>query len=315
MGKSMKNILHHGDCLDIMPTLKAGSVDLIVCDPPYGTMKGATFEYWDKSTTAWDDALEPKTLFAMCERVLRFNGTLILFVQEPYTSKLITQAMTCLPFCYRLIWRKEHFGNPLIAKKSPVSYYEDVLVFVKEGDLNSHPQLREYARKIKAFANVDKTSLAKIRGDQRLDHFMRTETFQFAPPTRETYTWLVNTYHLETMPGFLTYDEMLTIRTSLQRVFNLPPNKRHKSNILEYARDKDKYHPTQKPVALLEDLVQAYSNPGDTVLDFTMGSGSTGVACNNTNRHFIGIEKEQKYFDIAMKRCEEHHQQKVTVEV
>ncbi|EHN6578066.1 site-specific DNA-methyltransferase, partial [Salmonella enterica] len=86
------------------------------------------------------------------------------------------------------------------------------------------------------------------------------------------------------------------------RVFNLPPGKRHKPNILKYARDREKYHPTQKPVALLEDIIQTWSNPGDRVLDFTMGSGSTGVACINTGRRFIGIEKERRYFDIATNR-------------
>ena len=75
-----------------------------------------------------------------------------------------------------------------------------------------------------------------------------------------------------------------------------------KSNVFEYAKDSDGYHPTQKPVALLEDLIQTYSNEGDTVLDFTMGSGSTGVACVNTNRNFIGIELDENYFKIAKER-------------
>ena len=84
--------------------------------------------------------------------------------------------------------------------------------------------------------------------------------------------------------------------------FNLWQGGKSKSNVLEYAKDNDGFHPTQKPVALLEDLVQTYSNEGDTVLDFTMGSGSTGVACVNTNRRFIGIELDDKYFEIAKQR-------------
>lgn len=260
---------------------------------------------------AWDIAIEPKTLFAACERVLRFNGKLILFSQEPYTSQLITQAPKCLRFNYRLIWRKDHFGNPMTAKNAPVSYYEDILVLTKKEDIEHLKPLRDYARKIKAFANVNQTRLQKVRKDNRLNHFMTCDSFQFELPTREVYDWLTEAYHLNTMPDFLTYDEMLTIKQNHitpESIFNLPPNKNHKSNILEYARDKHKhaYHPTQKPVALLEDLIQTYSHPGDTVLDFTMGSGSTGVACINTHRHFIGIEKEKKYFDIAKKRCEEH---------
>ncbi|EIW4258921.1 site-specific DNA-methyltransferase, partial [Salmonella enterica] len=115
----MNHTIYHGDCLDVMPTLAPGSVDLIVCDPPYGTMKGANLDTWSAATTQWDDAIDPVALFAACERVLRVNGALVLFAQEPYTSRLITQAHNNLPFSYRLVWEKEHFGNPLTAKKAP----------------------------------------------------------------------------------------------------------------------------------------------------------------------------------------------------
>ncbi|EOF6097429.1 DNA methyltransferase, partial [Salmonella enterica] len=138
----MNHTIHHGDCLDVMPTLAPGSVDLIVCDPPYGTMKGAELDTWDAMTTQWDIAIEPETLFAACERVLRVNGALVLFAQEPYTSSLITQAHNNLPFSYRLVWEKEHFGNPLTAKKAPASYFEDVLVFFKKYETNLRCPLR-----------------------------------------------------------------------------------------------------------------------------------------------------------------------------
>ena len=95
------------------------------------------------------------------------------------------------------------------------------------------------------------------------------------------------------------------IKEETPSVFNIWQGGKSKSNVLEYKKDNDGYHPTQKPVALLEDLIQTYSNEGNTVLDFTMGSGSTGVACVNTNRHFIGIELDEGYFNIAKKRIEE----------
>ncbi|EAA6844791.1 site-specific DNA-methyltransferase, partial [Salmonella enterica subsp. enterica] len=146
-------------------------------------------------------------------------------------------------------------------------------------------------------------------GHRRAVHFLGCDAIQFSLPTRSTYEQLTAAYNLTAMPGFLAHDEMKAIhdnwrnsRNHQPRVFNLPPGKRHKPNILKYARDRERYHPTQKPVALMEDLIQTYSNPGDTVLDFTMGSGSTGVACMNTGRRFIGIEKEQRYFDIAANR-------------
>lgn len=300
----MKYTTHHGDCLDVMPTLEPGSVDLIVCDPPYGTMKGASLDTWDAATTQWDVAIEPEVLFAACERVLRVNGALVLFTQEPYTSRLITQAHGNLPFSYRLVWEKEHFGNPLTAKKAPASYFEDVLVFFKKYELNLNCPMREYSRRLKAFTRATAVQVERRLGHRGADHFLGCDAIQFSLPTRSTYEQLTAAYNLTDMPGFMTYDEMKLP----QRVFNLPPGKRHKPNILKYARDREKYHPTQKPVALLEDLIQTYSNPGDTVLDFTMGSGSTGVACMNTGRRFIGIEKEQCYFDIATARIEKSGQ-------
>ncbi|EEO7207134.1 site-specific DNA-methyltransferase [Salmonella enterica subsp. enterica serovar Rubislaw] len=307
----MNHAIYHGDCLDVMPTLEHGSVDLIVCDPPYGTMKGSGIKCWDESTAAWDIAIEPRALFAACERVLRVNGALVLFAQEPYTSRLITQAHNNLPFSYRLAWEKEHFANCLNVNRAPVSYFEDVLVFSKVERYDpkfDHP-LREYSRRVKAFTGATAEQVKRTLGHMGASHFWGAEGQQFSLPTRSTYEQLTAAYNLTAMPGFLAYDEMKAIhnnwRKSRQltpRVFNLPPGKRHKSNILKYARDREKYHPTQKPVALLEDLIQTWSNPGDLVLDFTMGSGSTGVACINTGRRFIGIEKEQRYFDIAANR-------------
>ncbi|EAX1056349.1 site-specific DNA-methyltransferase [Salmonella enterica] len=304
MGAEMNHTIYHGDCLDVMPTLEHGSVDLIVCDPPYGTIKGANLDTWSAATTQWDDAIDPVALFAACERVLRVNGALVLFAQEPYTSRLITQAYGNLPFSYRLAWEKEHFGNPLQAKNAPVSYFEDVLVFFKKYEPNLNHPMREYSRRVKAFTRATAVQVERKLGHRGADHFLGCDAVQFSLPTRSTYEQLTTAYNLTAMPGFLAYDEMKLP----QRVFNLPPGKRHKPNILKYARDREKYHPTQKPVALLEDLIQTYSNPGDTVLDFTMGSGSTGVACVNTGRRFIGIEKEQKYFDIAAARIEKSGQ-------
>jgi len=119
------------------------------------------------------------------------------------------------------------------------------------------------------------------------------------------------------MQGFKSFDEIKQINTTYRKtllremneqypsIFNLWQGNKYKSNILKYKKDYSGLHPTQKPVLLLEDLIKTYSNEGDTVLDFTMGSGSTGVACKNTNRNFIGIELDETYFNIAKKRIEE----------
>src|SRR5690625_3466636 len=107
------------------------------------------------------------------------------------------------------------------------------------------------------------------------------------------------------MDGFIPYEELREIDRSFDAVFNLPPGAKYKSNILKYKKDYDGYHPTQKPVALLEDLIKTFSNEGDTVVDLTMGSGSTGAACKNTGRNFIGIELDEEYFKIATERINE----------
>lgn len=129
----MKLNLIKGDCLEKMDELinEGVRVDLILCDPPYGNMKGAGLDGWKNSTTEWDTAIEPKEIFIRADKLLRENGILILFSQEPYTSQLRTQTITNLPFCYPMIWKKDHFANALISKKAPVSYFEDTMYFVR----------------------------------------------------------------------------------------------------------------------------------------------------------------------------------------
>ena len=134
-------------------------------------------------------------------------------------------------------------------------------------------------------------------------HYFTSGT-QFSLPTRENYE------KLQTAGCFTrNWDELKQVdeqfNERFRSVFNLWQGGRQKSNVLEYPKDSGGYHPTQKPVLLLEDLIKTYSNEGNTVLDFTMGSGSTGVACVNTNRKFIGIELDGGYFNIAKKRIEE----------
>lgn len=302
----MSCLLYSGDCLDIMPKIPAGSVDLVLCDPPYGTIKGMKLDTWDSGTTAWDNALSPEEIFTRCERVLRMNGTAVLFAQEPYTSKLITSAHGNLPFSYRMVWKKEHFANPLCAAKAPVSLSEDVLVFSKKYDSEKTHPLREYSRRVLEFIGLTSCkAINTILGHRRAEHFFQYDTLQFGVCTRDTYGELISRFGIDRMAGFLSYDGMVAIHRQFSgRVFNLPPGQKYKSNILEYSRERERYHPTQKPVALLEDLIQTYSNPGDMVLDFTMGSGSTGVACIRTGRQFTGIEKDDQYFAVAKKRLE-----------
>ena len=303
--------LWHGDCLELMKNVPDGSVDLVLTDPPYGTMKGAALDGWKNQTTEWDTAIDPVKIFEQISRVLRQNGKAVLFSQEPYTSRLITSAIPSLPFAYRAMWYKNVHANALLAKSAMVSRYEDICIFTKPHDAECTNELRGYFKRVLEFigAKSCKEINAKL-GHRKAEHCFYVTgkgkgSTQFSLCTEQTYNEIISVFGIDKMNGFLPYSELARLNEKYTSTFNLWQGGKSKSNVLEYKKDNDGYHPTQKPVALLEDLIQTYSNEGNTVLDFTMGSGSTGVACVNTNRRFIGIELDDGYFEIAKKRIEE----------
>lgn len=294
--------LYKGNCLAEHERIESGSVDLILTDLPYGTMAGAGLDGWAGTKTDWDVALEPAEIFNVANRILRRNGKLVLFSQEPYTSRLITEAIPNLSFGYRMIWEKDHFANSLIAKKAPVSYYEDILVFSKDHDVEGIHPLRDYFARVLEFIGKGLKDINKELGHRRAEHSFYISSTQFSLCTEPTYSELIERFNIDDMHGFKTHKELREIDRNYDSVFNLPQGAKYKSNILRYKKDYDGYHPTQKPVALLEDLIRTYSHEGDLVVDLTMGSGSTGVAAANSGRKFIGIEMDEGYFDIAVKR-------------
>ena len=300
--------LLHGDCLIESDNIESGSVDLILTDLPYGNMNGAGLDGWGKDKTNWDFAIEPKKIYEIANRILRKNGKMILFSQEPYTGRLTNEAIPNVPFNYRMIWAKDHFANGLIAKKAPVSYYEDILVFSKTHDHEALHPLREYALKIKTYTNYSRREFYNRLGHGGTQHFLESnhESSQFALCTENTYNELIQIFGIDKMQGFKTYEELRVIDKKYDSTFNLWEGNKYKSNILKYKKDYGGLHPTQKPILLLEDLIKTFSNEGDLVVDLTMGSGSTGVACKNLNRNFIGIELDPEYFKIAEKRINEN---------
>lgn len=303
--------LIQGDCLKIMEDLieEGVKVDLILTDPPYGTVKGLKLDGWGEKSINWDNEINPRIMFHLCENLLREKGTLILFSQEPYTQIIRTNTHNNLPFLYPMIWLKDHFANSLSSKKAPVNYFEDINIFRKKYDSDSSNPLRKYAQNILNFIGLSYKEIENRVGHRKLEHFFyRSTSLQFSLVTREMYELLIKEFDIQDFEGFLEYDELLNINANYSPVFNI--NGKYKSNILEYRKDHhNKLHPTQKPVQLLEDLIKTYTNPGDLVLDFTMGSGSTGVACNNLERDFIGIELDENYFKIAEKRLDENMKQ------
>ena len=311
--------LIHGDCLIESDKIESGSVDLILTDLPYGNMKNAP-STWDKTKTAWDETIPPQKIYETANRILRKNGKMILFSQEPYTTKLINAAIPNVPFGYRAIWEKDNFANALGANKNMVSFTEDILVFSKnhpKHDFEGAHPLREYFKRLRIYINATTKEINTTLGNVMSSHYF-TNGAQFSIPVERDYIKLVEVYGIDNMDGFMSHAEIKAIDTEYRQdlikemteqypsTFNLWEGNKYKSNILKYKKDYNGYHPTQKPVLLLEDLIKTFSNEGDLVCDLTMGSGSTGVACINTKRNFIGIEKDDRYFEIAKKRIEEH---------
>lgn len=312
--------LMQGDCLERMKEIETGSVDMILTDPPYGTAGGlgaSEPRYKRLAESDWDECLPQKEINEECNRVLRTNGAMAIFGQEPFTSKMIQEAHNNVPFSYRLVWLKDHFANSLGVNKAPVNYTEDVCLFFKKHTKHDfeglHP-LRPYAKAICRFIGKKKKEIFAEMGHQGMCHFMRHETSQFKMCTEKTYAELVSLYNIDCMSGFrefadlskedkaYRFDLIEKMTAASPKIFNLPEGKKYKSNVLQHKKDCTGLHPTQKPVAIMEDLIRTYTNEGDTVLDFTMGSGTTGVACKNLNRHFIGIELDETYFKIAQDR-------------
>lgn len=306
------NQVYQGDCLEVNDKIQNGSVDLILCDLPYGNMNNIgdsdTIKHGMKDKTHWDFAIKPENLYEVANRILRMNGKMVLFGQEPYTSQLITRAHNNIPFCYRMIWKKDHFANSLIAKKAPVSYFEDIIVFSKTYDLEGLHPLRSYFKIVKEFMNCKKSDIIKRIG-QRADHVFRTDSTQYDLCTEKTYNELIKEFEIAKMEGFKTFAELSEINVAFNATFNATFNlwegNKFKGNVLEYKKDYEGLHPTQKPVALIDDLVRTFSNENDLVVDLTAGSGTVGLVCEKANRKYILIEKEANYCEIARNRIQQ----------
>lgn len=241
-------VLYLGDCLEVLPTLEAGSVDAIITDLPYGT-----------TACAWDTVIPFAPMWGQVERLLKPRGAFVTTASQPFTSALGASNLAWLKYSWT--WKKSRATGHLNAKKMPMKNTEDVLVFYQEQP-TYHPQ---------GVVPCD-----RVVWNSRSDSLRGVET----QPT-------------SVVTGGIRHEQYAQEQT------NYP------TQIIEIASEGNTAHPTQKPVALYDYLARTYTNEGDTVLDFVMGSGTTGVACIQTGRRFIGIEIEPRYFEIAVRRIEE----------
>ena len=228
--------LYNGDCLELMKSIPDKSVDMILCDLPYGTTQNK-----------WDNIITFELLWEQYNRIIKDNGAIVLFSKMPFTAELVHSNIK--NFKYMWIWYKHYCRGFLNAKKQPLRTTENICVFYKKQCVyNPKMRIGEYQ---------SKGNSCKQTG---------------------------------------CYGKYKAIKTV--------NNKYYPTDILDFVgvSNSELEHPTQKPVELLEYLIKTYTNENETVLDNWMGSGSTGVACVNTSRDFIGIELDKDYFNIAKQR-------------
>ena len=243
MSEGKKEILL-GDCLELMKDIPNGSIDMILCDLPYGT-----------TDCKWDVIISFDKLWEQYERIIKPNGAIVLTASQPFTSALVMSNVDW--FRYELIWEKERPTNIMFMKKQIGKVHENILVFYKHQPTYNPLMAKRDNPTIAVYGKDKKGGDSKTHKNQRLRY-------------SEGYNRFV----------------------------------KYPRSVIKINRDtlKGSMHPTQKPVALFEYLIKTYTNEGDTVLDNCAGSGTTAIACLKTNRQFIVMEKEQKYYDIILKR-------------
>lgn len=238
--------LYNNDCIEVMKQLisEGVTVDCIITDLPYGT-----------TPCPWDVVIPFEDMWECINKIIKPNGAIVLFGQEPFSSLL--RISNIKNYKYDWIWKKERLTNVFQVKRRPGKIVENISVFYKKQP-TYHPQKTKHNGPLRTNKIGDNAG------------FSITQTGSGTKP--------------------IEYNDDGT---------------RYPLQIIEFNRDsmyEEKYHPTQKPIELLEYLIKTYTDEGEIVLDFTMGSGSTGVACQNLNRKFIGIELDKNYFDIATER-------------
>jgi len=308
------NKIYNEDCLEGSNYIESGSIDLILTDLPYGNMN--TDGGRKLGINGWDLAIDPKKIYEIANRILRKNGKMVLFCQEPYTTQLINEAIPNIPFSYRAIWEKDNFANALGVNKAMVGFYEDMLVFSKMESCTEINPLKDVMHKyVEEYGKEFITDLFKKEGRYTSDLSAKVHaSYKFGFNKGMRFD-LMNKKLYEYLSAYIkfkeTYEALKIIDDQFKRdlpsTFNLWEGKKYKSNILKYKKDYGGLHPTQKPVLLIEDLIKTFSNTGNLVVDLTIGSGTTAIAAINTNRNYIGFELDENYYNLACKRIEEHN--------
>jgi site-specific DNA-methyltransferase (adenine-specific) len=248
-------ILLQGDCLEWMSKIPDHSIDMILCDLPYGT-----------TACKWDSIIPFDKLWEQYKRITNSNGTIILTAVQPFTSALIASNFEMFKYCW--VWKKSKGSNFLHVKNMPLKITEDVVVFSKR-TIGHIQQLGE------------NRMIYNPQGVEKSDVFVKQN------PNKSELK-----YHRESQSNHKDGYQC--------------QGKNYPTTLLEFKSESNTIHPTQKPVALFEYLINTYSNEGETILDNTAGVCTTAVAAENTNRKWICIEKELEYCEKSKERIEKH---------
>ena len=208
-----------------------------------------------------------------------------------------------------MIWLKNNHANGFSSKTTPVNIYEEILLFRKSLDETNSTFIRNYFKNILTFIGLSKRDIMNQLG-QGLDHCFRFANRTFYIPTEKNYEALIQYYHIDKMNNFIEYPKLKKIwEKENNPIFNIPAGQNIVRNVFMHKKDLHNIHPTQKPLSLLTDLLQVFTNPGETVLDFTCGSASTGIAAIQNGRKFIGIELSSKFYTQALEWYKQQKQQ------
>jgi len=315
------NKLYNKDCFDVFPLIKDKSINMVLVDLPYG-----------QTDCHWDIPLDLSAMWKELSRIGKDNCQYLFYTTTKYGYELINSKRSW--FKYDLVWEKFKSVGFLNCNNQPLRAHEMIYLFnnTNTDDINVefNKDMRDYARKVKEYINLPKSQLNKDFENSSYDHFFRWNSSQFLLPTKQTYDKLISLYSIDKMEGFIPYDklEMIKIKHTynaqmtegkpykasrsptkntvygafLAKETNNQSGLRYPRSVLKFHQNGKKLHPTQKPLELCEWLIKSYSNEGDLVLDFCMGSGSTIEACIGTNRKYIGIEKDKEIYKLARER-------------
>ena len=251
------NTIYNEDCLEGMKRIPDGSIDMILCDLPYGT-----------TACSWDTIIPFEPLWEQYERVIKDNGAIVLTASQPFTSALVMSNPKI--FKYSWTWFKTKATNHLNSRRQPLRTFEDVLVFYKK-QCTYNPQLRDKEKK-----NIRDPKKSYGKGKKGI-YGKGNEDYVFNSGR------------------------------------DIPLEKGYPLDLIDIPQTgtfgSKRFHPTQKPVPLFEYLIKTYTNKGETVLDNCMGSGTTAIACLNTDRQYIGFELDETYHKLSLERIENHTQQ------